>query len=204
MKKINIILILLFLISTTLFAQYDKDKLYKDIKDKYQNPKSVSLKFNYKEMNISGSIVAAEGNKYILEISNRIIVSDGTTVWNYDRKKNNVLVNNFESSNSSSLEQFFFEILSKYYPVKLTKENSSEKKSSLVLTLEPTKQSNTVEGVKQIKLWILPKTLEIRSISLITNNDTKTYDILKLEVNMKNVPSFAFTAPKDAKVIDMR
>lgn len=195
---------MLFIAVNALPAQYDKDLLYKNISEKYKNPKSLILKFKLKEMNVNGTIHAAAGNKYILDLSDRIIVSNGETIWNYDKFKNSVMISTFESLSSASLEKFFFEILVKYYPVKVSKENSSNKRPAYLMLLEPAKPSDAIEGVKQIKLWASVKSLDIVSLAIISNSQTQTFDIEKIEINPKSLPSFSFTAPKDAKIIDLR
>ena len=62
------------LTSSLLLAQNSKDEIFNKVSQKYSNIKSVQINFASKDSkNLSGSIKAKKGNKYILMTAEREI-----------------------------------------------------------------------------------------------------------------------------------
>ena len=44
---------------------------------------------------ISGTVKAKRGNKYVLDMGDRVPMSNGVAVWNYAKGPNSVVISNF-------------------------------------------------------------------------------------------------------------
>jgi outer membrane lipoprotein-sorting protein len=150
-----------------------------------------------------GSISAERGNKYYLEISDRTIVCDSKTLWNFSKPDKKLIISNFEGgiNKESSIEQFFFNFLETYKPVSLTEENSSKGKTFTVLKLIP---NENTPGIKYLKLY-LSKNYDIHSVSFFDGKRTQTWDVNDVVLNKKFPKKyFEFLPPENTSVIDLR
>jgi outer membrane lipoprotein carrier protein len=209
MKNFFFFLSIAFMLtSSLLLAQNSKDEIFNKVSQKYSNIKSVQINFASKDSkNLSGSIKAKKGNKYILMTAEREIICDGKTIWNYDFNSNKVIKSLFEANNSeSSLENIFFSLIKDYHPDNLYNENSSKAGNSfLVLVLKPKDEKKKISGVKEIKLYLDSKTYDIQSIYSTVKNKTQGWTINKIITNVKFPDSlFKFKVPKNAKFIDLK
>jgi len=84
-------------------------KVLDKIRKKYDAYKTVEAAFSLaievpgqpKEM--QKGTISQEGNKFRLDMSDQIIVSDGTTTWVYQRKSNEVQINNTDPNDANAL-----------------------------------------------------------------------------------------------------
>ncbi len=189
------------------YSQNDKKTEYNKLVEKYSGMKSLSTKFildgNYR---ITGSIRAKKGNKYILDIGNRVVVSNGKTIWNYSKRSNNVIISNFDEKNMNfSIEQFFFSYLLAYIPTELKREATSKGAYNYVLKVEPEGQEKMLLGVNYIEIKYDPKNYEIKALNIAEGNQIQYWRLEDLKINpILNDALFEFNPPADAEIIDMR
>jgi len=106
MKWFFIVLVLLF--ATVTPAQ---DGL-KKIQNKYSSLNDFSVSFKQSGTgNSSGKVTFKKGNKLRIEMNNLTIVSDGTTVWSYNRRDDKVIISKFDEEDPSvlSFNRFVFD-----------------------------------------------------------------------------------------------
>ncbi len=188
-------------------AQNDKQKEYNKLLEKFSGLNSLSTKFivdgNYK---ITGSIKAKKGNKYVLDLSNRTIISNGKTLWNYSKRNNNVVISKFdENSTDFSIEQFFFSYLLAYTPIELKNESKSKGEYLHILRIEPETKEKMLFGINYIDIKYDAKSYDIVALDIAEGNNIQFWRLQDFKINPNLSDSiFEFKPPKDAEVIDMR
>ena len=208
MKKYKIIFLLYLLFGSQFIfsAVPDKDECYNKLKDKYWHIKTISFKFSSPDTKyLSGSLIAARGNKYFISTKSNDIYSNGKTVWNHYISNKKVLISDFvdDKMNMLSIEGFFFNFLDYYYPESLTESVSSLGNKSYVLELSAKVESNV--KIKSFKIWFNPDDYVIKSIKLNTNNMVQTLNIDDLKLD-KKIPDKVFEYKPTGKeeIIDYR
>lgn len=210
MKKITFYLsiALIMLTSSLLWAQNSKDEIFNRLSKKYSNISTVQISFISKDNpHMAGSVKAKRGNKYILKSEGHEFICNGKTIWNYDYQNNKVIKSEFEAQNSeASLENIFFSFIKDYYPDNLYTENSSKAGSSYsVLVLKPKNEKKKISGIKELKLNLNIKSLNISAIYITQKNKTHGWNITGINTNIKIPDSyFNFKIPKNAKVIELK
>jgi outer membrane lipoprotein-sorting protein len=193
------LIIALVISAAPLKAQTDK-QIYDAVVKKYGNMQTVSVEFTSAMYSgAKGVLKAKRGNKYILDFAGMTIASDGKTVWNYQKKKNTVVLNESQESQMMPVEQIFFTFLQSYQPTVL------KDKKSLSLKLEPKSGQKSVGGVSSLILQLKPKTYEITGILMTTENGQQNLTIKKITPNAKLTDAdFTFQPQKGTKVVDLR
>jgi outer membrane lipoprotein-sorting protein len=87
------------------------DELLKSVQSKYNSVSTISVNFNKSagsKEDFSGKLFLKKDNKLRIELKNNLIVTDGETFWNYDKKQKKVIINNYDASDPSefSLNSF--------------------------------------------------------------------------------------------------
>ena len=151
-----------------------------------------------------GIVKAKKGNKFVLDLGERILVSNGVTVWNYSKSANSVVISNFEDKGQVSIEKVFFTFLQSYKASASFSEQTSTGQKLTTLRLVPPTPEDMISGVKSIELGLSPKTLDVLRIT-ITDASTQKWNVSSLKINVKFPDStFNFTPPKGVKSVDMR
>lgn len=190
-----------FLIINVVYANHTKESLFKELTAKYGNITSMSASFNNEERQLNGILIAAKGNKYKLTSSQMDLVSDGATIWNYQKAENKVIINNMNSFDTrSSLDVIFFSFIQDYKPKSISRNDFG-----YTLELEPKSKKSDYNLIDKLILWIDVKTLDIFKIQLISDTSVDTWGVVNLKLNPKiTKKTFSYTVPKDAEVIDLR
>lgn len=184
-----------------LFAQNSKEIINK-IQAKFNSISNFSAHINQTFFNAhgteggkaSGNFFYKKKNKFIVEINNQTIVSNGTIVWNYDKKFKRVVISNISDDPTSfSLENFIFA-----YP-SLSKAQIIDND---ILLLTP--KDNDLQ-FKEVKIWKTPDNL-ISKMELVDIGDLKySFSFSDIKVNQDLPDSkFEFQVPKGTQVIDLR
>ena len=201
MKKIIEIGLSLFLLAVSVNAQNSADKVLRVLQDKFKSAKNISADFvqtTNGKVNLTGKFYYEKDNKLRLEFKNLLIVTDGQTSWNYNKRENKVIISSYNPDDPSyfSLKQIIEGYPSKC-DVSLSKDNGSD-----VLVLTPNKPGL---NFKTAKIWLNPDNL-ISKIMLTDQNNALVqvnFSNYKLDSSL-NKSTFIFTPPKGSKVIDLR
>jgi outer membrane lipoprotein carrier protein len=196
MKKAAIF-ILIF--SLNLFAQ-DADKLLRNLQETFSaiNDFTAEIKQEGDNPVFTGKLFYKKENKFRLELKNMTIVSDGETIWNYNKKDNRVVVDDVRASESVP---FSFETLLNEYP---SKSNLSSRKEGnrdiLILTPKTSSELNFREAAISVNSENL-----IEKISINNGNNRIVINISGYSIN-KDLPDsrFNFKTPEGSKIIDLR
>ena len=195
------ILILSIFFYGNLIAQVDAEALLKSIQDKFDSINDLSAEISQLvngKVNLEGKAFFKKENKLRLEFQNFIIVSDGKTSWNYNKKQNKVIITNYDEEGNKifSIQQMIYE-----YPNECEL-STFESEGERVLQLIP---ENNSLNFKSVKLFITNDNL-ISKI-LIDNPPTGLIqlNLSNYKIN-KNLPDslFSFSPPEGSQVLDLR
>lgn len=188
----------------TVFAfSLDKDKVFEKLQNRLLRIKSVKIDFEVVNSHIKGVLFVDLLGKYRLELKKkdrvqRIITSNGKTVWNYSPFDKKVVVSNFETDQSLGLQNFFERLGKDFSPISYERELNSLFGSRDVLILK-SKSTNQI-----VKVYLDEK-LEIKGIQFNENGSDEYYKLLKIDYGYKHRKGFfEFKIPKGIEVIDLR
>ncbi len=107
-------------------------KILDAVSNKFKTYKAPQASFTYKVENAQGKAlstkkgtVTMKGNKYKVTMDGMLIISDGKTIWNYDKSSNEVTVNNVDASGSAMTPQ---KLLTNFYDNDFFYKYNGEKK----------------------------------------------------------------------------
>ena len=199
----RIILASIFIITfiSSGIAQGNANAVLKNIQDKFNSITDLSAQIVQsvnEKVNLKGKVFYKKENHLRFEFDNMIIVSDGETSWNYNKKQDKVIITDYDTEGNKilSIRQIIFE-----YPedCELTTFESEGKK---VLELIP---KDATISFSSVKLFINSENL----ITKVLVDDPATgiiqIDLSNYQLN-KNLPDsyFSFTAPEGSQVLDLR
>ncbi len=181
----------------------DHSELYNLLKQKYSHLDKISFDYqNAENKNFTGNLIAKSGNKYKINLGNRIIYCDSKSVWNFSILDKNVIISNFNSLKSGSIENLFFDLINKYKSEKLSNINNSKGHSRYLLTLLPIKQDDKL--FDKVELF-LDQNNNINTVSIIKNYQKETWNIFNVKLNEKvDDILFKFENKNNIEVIDLR
>jgi outer membrane lipoprotein-sorting protein len=198
MNNLKYLVFALLLLSINTFAS-DADKLLKEVKDKFNSIKDFSAQINQDGKNsvFNGTVMFKKENKFRLELKNMTIISDGTTLWNYSKKENKVVI---DEVNEESFP-FSLEILLNEYPSKSNLSSSTEGKFRILeLTPKPGSRLNFTRA----RLWINEQNL-VERINVENQQSGYSFRLSGYKLNQDTPDSmFSFKAPEGSRVIDLR
>ena len=196
---------LFFILFSGLNAQNSSDLLFSQLRKKYGSMNSLEVSFRSVEpiSGIDGSLKALRSGKYHLSVSDRVIICDGKTIWNYVPARQNVTINTLKSKPSSSLDIVLFTFLYNYQPQSL-KDYTVGKSTYQGLELVP-KNGKTAMGIKSLTVFVKKGGSEIKRIRAIDGQQELVWEINTLKTNTSFSESlFSFSPPKGAEIIDLR
>jgi outer membrane lipoprotein carrier protein len=107
-------------------------KILDGVSSKFKTYKAPQASFTYKVENAQGKALSTKkgtvimkSNKYKVKMDGMEIISDGKTVWNYDKAANEVTVNNVDASGSAMTPQ---KLLTNFYDKDFYYKFNGEKK----------------------------------------------------------------------------
>lgn len=196
----NLISLFLIFFSAIAFSQ-NAEAVLKSLQNKFDSISTLSVdvtqKTNVKSVQ-TGKMFFKKENNLRIEFPNQIIVADGSTSWNYNKKDKKVIISNYDETGSGLLS---INYLIYQYPSECELSLSPEGDKQ-ILILKPKSNRNNM-GV--VKLYITKENLIDRAI--ISNKDSGTIEVLfsNYKLNQKLSDSqFTFIPPEGTAVVDLR
>lgn len=200
-KKILLILPVILCLSPLTSSQINPNAVLDSLQQKFESINDLSadiIQSANGNIRLSGKVYYKRDNKLRFEFQNLIIVSDGQTNWNYNKKANKVIISAYEDEDPElfSLERILYE-----YP-KECELNAYLKDGQTILDLIPIGKALNFNSAK---LFITDDDL----ISKIMIDDNSMglieLDISNYELN-RNISDimFSITPPEGSKIIDLR
>ena len=198
--KSTVFIILAMILSVSVFGQDNGNELLKAVQSKYNSINSLSVNFTKSSGNkedFSGKLYLKKENKLRIELKNNTIITDGETFWNYNKKENKVIINNYDAEEPTELSiNNFIQV----YPSK-SNVTSGEEGNYKTLTLEP----KTAElNFDRAKLYINNDNL-VEKVLIDNNNGESIITLSGYKLN-QDIPEseFTYSPAKGIKVIDLR
>jgi outer membrane lipoprotein carrier protein len=198
---IGIFITIIFVFAATTYSQNDADKVMKNLQTKFNTIKDLSVEFTQSangKIKLTGMLFIKKENKLRIDTKNFIILSDGITSWNYNKKKNKVIISNYDENDPGvfSLNEIVYELPAQS-DIELSNDNGQN-----VLKLTPNSYEYNFDNVK---LWLSEDNL----INKVELNDAA---MGKVEVKFSNYQlnqnlndsEFSFTPPEGSRIIDIR
>lgn len=197
---IKIFFLSVLLIGTAL-SQTDDDTLLKELQAKFDSIEDATVDFeqlhNGKNI-LSGVLLYKYGNKLRIDTKNLLIISDGSTSWNFNKREDKVIISNYDENSTGLLS---VKELVYVFP-KGCDISSTVSGDQRVLILIPNSYSVNFD---EAQIWLTDDDL----ISKVKVTDTS---MGTTEINFKNYrlnqdlssSKFSFTPPKGSKIIDLR
>lgn len=189
------------LLSTPLFSQSILEKATA----KYRDNDFCKLELNiymgniHNQSEVQKATLELYGDKYILELNDQRIFSDGQNTYTYSRGANELIIEKIDILSPLQSPRSLLAIDSKLFDVT----NTTQKGIKTVLTL---KSNKDISGVNRIDVTI--KDHELANIMVIDNGDnTIEIEILDAQFNKKtNLDRFKFHKKdyKGVEIIDFR
>jgi chaperone LolA len=208
--KIKIILVLISLIAFS--SAQSVDDIVEEIQERYEDLENLSAEFKQVELfqltgsknETSGKIYVKNGTQYRLETDDRVIATDGVTVWTYSMFNNQVLIDRVKKNDASVLPRdLLFNYPREYYASLLNTEDYNDEEH-YVVKLDP--KEDTHGYVKTMKIWVNSDNYLISKIEYNDFNDnTSSFAIEKIDINTELKDAFfKFTVPEGVEVVDLR
>lgn len=184
----------------------DAESIFQSIQRKYGEATSLQVVFAQKDNPaITGKLTVKRDNKFMIELDDRIVICNGSTMWNYTPSKNKVIVSNYVDGSDAISPQKLFMSFPKTYVPSLLRESRSSGEDYIVLALRPKNQQSVVGGLQKITMKLSPRTMEIAEIEIFDGSNVRAWVIsgLKTDINVSD-SDFEFTPADDIRVIDLR
>ena len=197
----HLIFVFLFFVVYT-FAGEKENELIGELQNKFKTINDLTVdvaqRSNGKEI-LSGKLSYKKENQFYLDLKSNLIVSDGSTIWNYNKGSKKVIINNVDKTDPSF---FSFNRIIYDYPPKC--ELSSEKEGEADILIFVPKESSNL-GFSEAKVWIDKDNL-ISKVELRGTGSEKTeVDFSNYKLNQNQPDSkFKFNPPEGSNIIDLR
>lgn len=197
--KFIINLIILFF-ATTTFSQ-NAEAVLKSLQNKFNSINSLSVNVTQKANSksaLTGKMYFKKENNIRVEFTNQLIVSDGKTSWNYNKKDKKVIISDYDDTGSGVLS---INYLVYQYPSECNLSLSSEDGKQVLILTPKSKRNNFGE----VKLFINKDDLIDKIIT--SNQGAGSIEILFSNYSLNPSISdsqFSFTPPEGTSIVDLR
>ncbi len=199
--KFILILSYIFFTVNCGIAQSDAEELMKNIQSKFKSINDLSAQFAQSingKINLKGKVFYKKEDNLRFELDNALIISDGETSWNYNKKQDKVIITNYESEGGKilSIRQLIFD-----YPEDCElKTFDAEGKNHLELI-----PKNDTFSFNSIKIFTDSENLITKILVDDPAAGNIQIDLSKIELN-NNLPDsyFHFSPPEGSQVLDLR
>ena len=194
------LIITLFVYPYNLYAQDNGQKLLHSLQSKFNSLNDVSADFvQYTDgkKNLSGKLFYMKEDQIRIDLGNLVLITDGKSTWNYNKKQNKLIIDNYDPGSASilSIKNFIDVIPSKCSVMQM-------KNSPAIIELIPDSA-----GLSFSKAQIKINSEDLIENLSITNNSGQTIKILISDYKLNSGLSkslFHLNPPKGSKVIDLR
>ncbi|UCH65388.1 MAG: outer membrane lipoprotein carrier protein LolA, partial [Ignavibacterium sp.] len=182
-------------------SQTDSDKLLKALQKKFDSIEDASVDFvqshNGKKI-LSGILHYKYENMLRIDTKKLLIISDGSTSWNFNKRENKVIISNYKENSSGllSINELVY-VFPEGCDISSTMEDDQR-----ILIMIP--NSYTVSFDK-IEIWLddddLLSKVRVNDASVGTTEVSFSNYRLNQELSLSE---FSFTPPEGSKIIDLR
>ena len=197
----RIILVITFLFFNLSAQAQTAESLIHSIQQKFKTINNFSAQIRQSKLDgdyYSGEFFYAKGNKYRIEFKNFTIVSDGKSVWNFNKKINRVVITNLsDNPDAFSFEKFIFD-----FPAKCKTDAVDKSGKNYSVKFIPTDEDL---GFEWAEIRVTPDSL-INKITIADySGNTFTVELKNIKINQSLAGStFEFKPKNGVKIVDLR
>jgi outer membrane lipoprotein-sorting protein len=198
-KLVKYILIILF---TAIVTYGQETNSLNDLQNKFKSITDFSADFvQYvgSDKNFEGKIFFRKDNQLRLELKNLLIITDGKTNWNYNKKQKKVIISDYDENDPSaiSLKKIIID-----YPSGCI---VTELKEAGVPVIELKPETGSGINAQLIKIWMNNEHLVQKVLIKSNSGSDLEFRFSGYEINSKLPDSkFTFNPPEGIKIIDLR
>lgn len=167
----------------------------------YSTLRSLSCSFT-ESSGLKGSLAAMRGGRYDVQLPDRRLVSDGSTVWNITPGSKTVILDRYRANaDDLSIERIFFTLMAVY---RIQREERSASTRRTTIRLVPPAPNALVGGVAWADVVIDDK-LTVHTITINDGTATSQWTITGLKRNPSlSRTAFSYRPAPGWQVIDLR
>ena len=199
------------LMCTSIGAAQTAEEVLENMREKYESNDDAEIRFTQHvrfsmaniEQEISGVLTMKREDMYRVELDDRTIVTDGTTVWSHSRPNNQVLIDDFAMDERSfSPENILVRAPSEFLPTLLGQERYRDVELTVVKLVPRDEQA----FLQTMKVWVDPDTWLMAKVELVdANGKETTYVVEGIRINSGLADEqFRFRIPDGVDVVDLR
>lgn len=209
----TLLLAALMISGQTTFSQSKKtsEEILKQVSENTKAFTSIRVNFTYNMDNPAAKVHESEsgillvkGDKYRLDISGQLVISDSETSWTYISDANEVQINAVEEDENALTPTKLLTSYNEDYKSKLINEINKDGRTLYVIELKP----NTEKNYTNVEMQIDKELFRIMRIAIQDKNgNTFSYIVNKFETNIAvKDTDFTFNEKEHpgVEVIDMR
>jgi len=203
--------LLLFASLGMFSASQSADDVLEKVRKRYDAVTDAELRFAQKirfsmtkvEQQVSGTLFIKKKNKYRVEMDDRVIVTDGETIWSYSTANNQVVIDKFKQDEQSLSPEKILVGTPDNFTATLVGEEKLGAFETTVLKLVPKDEQSFIHS---LRLWVDEKEWMIRQVEVVDVSEKQTiYSVLQVRTNTGLQDSrFVYQIPKGAEVVDLR
>jgi outer membrane lipoprotein carrier protein len=199
------------LMCTSIGAAETAEEVLENMRETYESIDDAEIRFSQHvrfsmaniEQQISGVLTMKRENMYRVELDDRTIVTDGTTVWSHSRPNNQVLIDDFAMDERSfSPENILVRAPSEFVPTLLGQERFRDIELTVIKLVPRDEQA----FLQSMKIWVDPDTWLMTKVELVdANGKETTYVVEGIRINPGlDDEQFRFRIPDGVDVVDLR
>jgi outer membrane lipoprotein-sorting protein len=190
-----------------LHAQGTAPTLAKKLQEQFLNAPGVSLSFDLEHEGRVTITTDIQNGHVRIESPSMLIISDGHTVWNYQKREDRVTIDNVTASSAFKDPTSLFRFADDYTAITTTWDGMA--RCTLELTPLPVLQSllKSAGEIQKItlELHIKKQQVTIASASATSSKGTTRAEKLTIKtLHQIHAPDFIFKSKASTKVIDLR
>ena len=197
----RLLLVIILMSFSVSIAQNSANDVLINIQNKFDSIADLSAQIAQSvngKVNLKGKVLYKKENLLRFEFENMLIISDGETSWNYNKKQNKVIITDYENEGNKilSIRQIIFE-----YPEDCEL-STFESEGKRVLELIP---QDDIFSFNSVKLFIDSENMITKILVDDPATGTIQIDLSNYQLN-KNLSDsyFQLSPPEGSQVLDLR
>ncbi len=206
LPRVLLVPVLLVAACAMASASETPQSLAEKLQQEFLAAPAVSLSFDLKNEEHLRILTDMRGGHIRMESPQLLIISDGNTIWNYDKSGDRVTIDNVTASSEFHDPASLFRFADNYTA---SLEHVSGNQYTLVLTPSSALQSlmHSAGRLQSLRLSVTVHGSRVQIASASATSFRGTTDVAHLKIQMlqtANASDFVFTPKASTKVIDLR
>ena len=207
MLRLAFVVCAVLMLATNVFAQETAASLAKQLEDWLLSSAAVSMKFTLASEGPISVTADLKGKKIRVESPSMLIISDGTTIWNYQKHSDRVTIDNVSGANSPFRNPQTVFKFSENYTASILSRNGLNYKLALTPNAELSSLMQAAGEMQRLTLDVSVhgKNVAIMKATASSSRGTSQTSALTIKP-LKSIRAmdFIFTPKSSTKTLDLR